>query len=225
MNLKLLLLSILLLGGISAFAQNPQASEIESPMSLGNRPGFVIQVDNVSLKSAENLWYEFVKDEFGSRPRSVKGFDELKAEEAKLKSLSKEQFNLHSSMKASGDNVMLTVWFDMGTTFLNGKDTPNLAETAKAKLVDFYYFVQKDNAKNALKDQEDKLKDAEKALSKLVDDGESINKDIRNYEDKVQEANREKEKNQREQSIAKTAVEEQRLKLEEAKKALEKIGK
>jgi hypothetical protein len=225
MKIKLIFLSLLFISGLSANAQNPNATEIESAMSLGTRPGFTIQVDNVKLKSAENLWYEFVKDEFGSRPRSVKGFDELKAEEAKLKSISKEQFNLHSAMKASGDNVILTIWFDMGTSFLNGKESPNLAETAKAKLVDFYYYVQKDNAKNVIKEQEDKYKDAEKALSRLVDQGESITKDIRNYEDKVQEAKREKEKNINEQTIAKTALEEQRLKLDDAKKALDNIGK
>jgi hypothetical protein len=225
MKIKLIFLSLFFISGFSANAQNPNATEIESAMSLGTRPGFTIQVDNVKLKSAENLWYEFVKDEFGSRPRSVKGFDELKAEEAKLKSISKEQFNLHSAMKASGDNVILTIWFDMGTSFLNGKESPNLAETAKAKLVDFYYYVQKDNAKNVIKEQEDKYKDAEKALSRLVDQGESITKDIRNYEDKVQEAKREKEKNINEQTIAKTALEEQRLKLDDAKKALDNIGK
>jgi hypothetical protein len=225
MKIKLIFLSLLFISGLSANAQNPNATEIESAMSLGTRPGFTIQVDNVKLKSAENLWYEFVKDEFGSRPRSVKGFDELKAEEAKLKSISKEQFNLHSAMKASGDNVILTIWFDMGTSFLNGKESPNLAETAKAKLVDFYYYVQKDNAKNVIKEQEDKYKDAEKALSRLVDQGESITKDIRNYEDKLQEAKREKEKNINEQTIAKTALEEQRLKLDDAKKALDNIGK
>jgi hypothetical protein len=225
MKIKLIFLSLFFISGLSANAQNPNATEIESAMSLGTRPGFTIQVDNVKLKSAENLWYEFVKDEFGSRPRSVKGFDELKAEEAKLKSISKEQFNLHSAMKASGDNVILTIWFDMGTSFLNGKESPNLAETAKAKLVDFYYYVQKDNAKNVIKEQEDKYKDAEKALSRLVDQGESITKDIRNYEDKVQEAKREKEKNINEQTIAKTALEEQRLKLDDAKKALDNIGK
>ena len=225
MKIKLLLLSLLFLNGITAIAQTPKANDIESPMSLGTRPGFTIQIDNVNMKTAENLWFDFLKNEFGSRPHSVKGFDELKVEEAKLKSLSKEQFNLHSSMKASGNNVILTVWFDMGTSFLNAKESPNVAESAKTKLVEFYYLVQKDNANKLINEEEHKFKDAEKALSRLVNEAASISKDILNYEEKIANAKREQEKNISDQSIAKVALEDQRLKLEEAKKAIEKIGK
>lgn len=225
MTIKSTLIALLILSAFNMNAQQPIVTESEMAMSLGARPGFTIKVDNVEMKSAEKLWYDFVKEEFSSRPRSVKGADELMAEEAKIKSLSSDQFNLHSTMKASGNDVILNAWFDMGSSFLNREGNPSGAETAKAKLVDFYYFVQKENAKELLEKEEDKLKDAEKALSRLVDDGESINKDIRNYEDKIEKSKREQEKNKSEQEIAKSALEAQKLVVVDAQKAIEGIRK
>lgn len=225
MTIKSTLIALLILSAFKMDAQEPVVTESEMAMSLGTRPGFSIKVTNVEMKSAEKLWYDFVKDEFGSRPKSVKGADELMATEAKLKSISQEQFNLHSTMKVSGNDVILNVWFDLGSSFLNRTASPSGAETAKAKLIDFHYFVQKENAVKQLEQEEDKLKDAEKALSRLVDDGESINKDIRDYEDRIEKSKREKEKNQSEQDLAKSALEAQKLKVVDSKKAIEVIRK
>ena len=99
---------------------------------------------------------------------------------------------------------------------LNKAGNPSGSETIKAKLVDFYYYVQKENAKKILEQEEDKLKDAEKALSRLVNDGESISKYIHNHEDKIEKAKLEKEKNLSEQVIVKSALEGQKFKVVDA---------
>jgi hypothetical protein len=119
MTIKSTLIALLILSAFNIQAQQPAATESEMAMSLGSRPGFTIKIANVEMKTAEKLWYDFVKDEFGARLKSVKGAEELMAEEAKLKSLNNDQFNLHSTMKVSDDDVILNVWVDIGSAFIN----------------------------------------------------------------------------------------------------------
>jgi len=59
----------------------------------------------------------------------------------------------------------------------------------------------------------------------LINDGESINKDIRDHEDKIEKAKLKKEKNLSEQVIAKSALEAQKLKVVDAQKSIEMIRK
>jgi len=225
MKIKSTLLALLILSAFRLNAQQPEVIESEMPMSLGSRPGFTVKVANIEMKDAEKLWNDYVKNEFSSRLKSLKSTGEFMAEGSKLSSLSKEQFNLYSTITASGNDVLLKVWIDMGNSFLYKEGNPKGTEIVKAKLVDFAFYVRKEDAKKTLQQEEDKLKDAEKVLSRLVNDGESINNDIRNHEDKIERAKHEKEKNRAEQDVAKSALEAQKLKVLDAQKSFEKIGK
>ncbi|MEX1188183.1 MAG: hypothetical protein WED33_02930 [Bacteroidia bacterium] len=209
----------------AALAQNPEITPIDAPMSLGNRPGYSMKILNISEKQTISLWEDFTKDEFGSKAKSVKGADELMAEGAKNKNISSEDFTIYFATKASGKDVVVTVWFDLGSGFLNPEMSSAKNEIAKTKLADFNYAVQRELAKEEIEKEEDKLKDAEKVLSRLVDNSESIQDDIRNYEDKIDKSKRELEKNKTEQDVAKSALDVQTKTLEDAKKALDKIGK
>lgn len=225
MKIRSTLLALLILSAFRLNAQQPEVIESEMPMSLGSRPGFTVKVANIEMKDAEKLWNDYVKNEFSARLKSLKSTGEFMAEGSKLSSLSKEQFNLYSTITASGNDVLLKVWIDMGNSFLNKEGNPEGTEIVKAKLVDFAFYVRKEDAKKILQQEEDKLKDAEKVLSRLVNDGESINNDIRNHEDKIERAKREKEKNRADQDVAKSALEAQKLRVLDAQKSFEKIGK
>lgn len=184
-----------------------------------------MKVEGVSQKIAEKVWEDYVKDEFGAKPKSVKGAKELLAEGAESKNISKQEFNLYSSMTVSGNDIIITAWFDLGASFLNKDVNSASHETAKVKLIEYNYAVKRYLAQEEVEKEEDKLKDAEKALAKVVDDGEDLKEDIRDYEDKAAKAKRELEKNKTDQDVAQKALEAQTKALEEAKIRLEKIGK
>lgn len=210
---------------LQLMAQKPEVSDIEATMSLGTRPAYTTKVKDVSEKKAVQVWEDFLKDEFGAKPKSVKGSDELMAEGAKDKNISKDEFNIYSLTKVSGNDVVITVWFDLGSGFLNKATSSSAHETAKAKLADYNYAVQRYLASEAVEKEEDKLKDAEKVLSRLIDDAESIQKDIRNYEDKIEKAKRDLEKNKTEQDVAKSALDNQTKSLNDSRLFRDKIGK
>jgi hypothetical protein len=221
---KLTLIGMCLIS-LQLMAQKPEVSDIEAAMSLGTRPAYTTKVKDVSEKKAIQVWEDFVKDEFGSKPKSVKGSNELMAEGAKNKSISKEEFTIYSSTIVSGNDVLMTVWFDLGSGFLNKSNNSSAHETAKAKLADFNYAVQRDLAVEAVEKEEDKLKNAEKSLSRIIDDGESIKKDIRNYEDKIEKAKRELEQNIKDQEAAKATLDAQTKSLNDSRLFRDKIGK
>lgn len=206
-------------------AQKPEVESKELEMVLGNRPAYTMKISSTELKTGENLWEDFVKDKCGSKLKSQKGSEQMIAEGCKLKSISSESFNLYSSIKTSGKDLILNVWFDLGQAFLNPEFDRSSSESAKSLLVDFNYVIQKYHAAEKVKLEQEALKDAERVLEKLADRAEDLQKDIRNYEDKISKAKQDLEKNAGEQQSAKASIETKREMLNEAQKNLDKIGK
>lgn len=206
-------------------AQKPEVENVVLEMVLGNRPAYTMKITNTELKTGANLWEDYVKDKCGSKLKSQKGSDQMMAEGCKFKSISSEQFNLYSSIKTSGKDLILNVWFDLGQAFLNPEFDRSSSESAKSLLVDFNYLVQKHHSSEKVKMEEEALKDAERVLEKLADQAEDLQKDIRNYEDKISKAKEDLEKNAGEQQSAKSSIETRREMLNEAQKNLDKIGK
>jgi hypothetical protein len=62
-------------------------------------------------------------------------------------------------------------------------------------------------------------------LADYIDDGESIKKDIRNYEDKIEKAKRELEQNITDQEAAKAVLDNQTKSLNDSRMFRDKIGK
>ena len=165
--MRRLTLVILCFASFQLLAQKPEVNDVEAAMSLGTRPAYTTKVKDVNEKTAVKVWEDFLKVEFGAKQKSVNGSDELMAEGAKDKNISKDEFNIYSLAKVSGNDVVITVWVDLGSGFLNKSTSSSAHETAKAKLADYNYTVQRYLASEAVDKEEDKLKNAEKALSRL----------------------------------------------------------
>jgi hypothetical protein len=224
MNYKSLLLFFFICSFSSAFAQKPEVNSIESEMSLGKRPGFSLMIEQASEKMVRQLWSDYVKSTFDARLKSTKGSDDELAEGASKKGISTEKFNLYSQLKSAGNGVMLTVWFDLGGSFLSKEQSASGAEQAKKILIDFAYTVQREQAQEVVLLKEKEVKEAERTYEKLKKTGESLADDIKSYEQKLETSKLELQKNSEEQVKAKSEIETKREAAAAALKAKEAIG-
>jgi hypothetical protein len=210
---------------LQAFGQKPEISNAVEMMILGERPCYRLKITESEEKSVEKLWETYVRETFGSKLKSQKGAKEMLAEECKLKSVSDKPFNLYASTGQAGKETVVVVWIDLGSAFLTPEYDRKASESVVSLLNEFSYVVKRYYADEQIKMDENSLKQAERVLEKLVSQNEDLIQDIKNYEEKIETAKKELEKNAGEQESAKSLIEKSREKLTGSQSLKEKIGK
>ena len=218
--LSIALGSVLLASDLDA--QINRVSEVEKSMSFGTRPGFAVGFTNTDKRVVEDVWSDFVKENFDSKLKKGKK-DERTAAECNSISVSAGQFTLYSMVEKVGDGTQLTAWFDIGAYFLNRNDDATHTEETKALLTKFYYEVRRAALSLELKAEEDKMKDLDNRLKRLKRDNESLHKDIANYQAKIKKAEEELVQNQKDQETTLVDIERQRGTVEQAQKRRDNV--
>lgn len=208
---------VLGLTGISgSFAQLSFVTEMNKQMSFGSRPGFSISFPNTDPKLVDNVWADFVKNNFrGKLKKGKKG--EKSAIGLQSPSVSAGEFNLYSSLETIGDGAQLDVWFDVGSFFLNRRDDPNRTNETREMLTRFYYEVRRAAVGQEVKSEETRLKELELRQKKLQRDNATLLKDIENYKAKLKKAEEDLIQNQKDQESTIIDIEKQRQNVEQAR--------
>jgi len=220
----LILFLIVFAGAFSSdlSAQINRVSEVEKSMSFGTRPGFAVGFTNTDKRVVEDVWSDFVKENFDSKLKKGKK-DERTAAECNSVSVSAGKFTLYSMVEKVGDGAQLSVWFDIGAYFLNRNDDATHTEETKALLTKFYYEVRRAALTLELKAEEDKMKDLDNRLKRLKRDNESLHKDIANYQAKIKKAEEELVQNQKDQETTLVDIERQRGTVDQAQKRRDNV--
>lgn len=197
-------------------AQGDLVTEIDKSMSFGTRPGFSVSFPNTDRRLVEDVWSDFVKNNFGSKlKRGKKG--EKTAENCRSASVSAGDFTLYSDAESIGDGSRLNIWFDVGRFFLNRNDDASRTSNTKALLTNFYYDVRRAVVGQEVKNEENRLQDLEKQLSRLERDNKNLLRDIENYKERLKKAEDDLVQNQKDQEASLKDIEKQRKAVEEAR--------
>lgn len=219
-NLHFLLIAIAFSAALPA--QN-LVKETEKIMSYGNRPAFQIQFISANDQLVEDRWKVFAKDIFGAKVKRDKKTDEWVATNAKSSAVANQTFTIYAKIERSGNDVLFTAWFDMGSYFLNRRDSPGQTNEAVGLLRQFYYDVRRGVVMGDIKSMEDHIKDMEAHQKKLQRDNEQLRRDIENYKAKIKKAEDDVRQNERDQETTVADMENQHKAIEDARKRLENV--
>lgn len=185
-------------------------------MSFGTRPGFSVGFPNTDQKLVDEVWTDFVKNNFaGKLKKGKKG--EKSAGGLRSTNVSSNEFTLYSKLEKVGDGAQLDVWFDVGPYFLNRRDDATRTNDTKELLTRFYYDVRRAAVGQEVKAEEEKLKEMETKMKKLQRDNTTLNKDIETYKAKLKKAEADLVQNQKDQEATIIDIDKQRQAVEAAR--------
>lgn len=225
MQNKTILLFLLFLGlATAASAQSfGVVQETDRMMSLGSRPGFRLDFANADAGMVEDMWTDFVKKNFGGKLKKDRKTKELSAVGLKSPMVGVDAFTLYTTIEKNGANVILTAFFDKGSSFLNRRDDARSTQEVNNAMRQFYLDVRRAVIGKEMKAQEDKAKEMENRLKKLQKDGDNLRKDIENYKAKIKKAEDDIVQNQKDQEATTVDIENQRRLLEQTRQRMNNV--
>lgn len=179
-----LLLTFMTFSIVAMFAQVREGS---ASMSKGSENAFSLELRSTNQKDVEKAWEKYIKGYKGKVKKDKKS-GELFSDDSQIKDLSSNTVDVYATIVPSGDNTILTVWYDMGGAFLNSEMHGDKVPLAEKMLNDFALSVSTAQVEEQLKEEEKILKDLEKDQKGLEKDKSSLEDDIKKFEQKIVEA-------------------------------------
>ena len=216
MKSMIITLAIILLSTVS-YAQEIVVRDVTSIMSLGERPGFKIEIKDLSQKNAERMWKDYLRDYKAKSSKSEK--NEFYSDDAKISSISKDPIDVYAVFDEKKDITTITVFFDLGNSFIDREHSEY--RSASEFVRQFGVQQVKAVAEEKLKDEEKALKELEKDLGNLEKENEKLNKKIKDCQETIKEAEKDLKNNAKDQDKKKSDISNQKKNVETAKK---KVG-
>ncbi|CAN5562558.1 hypothetical protein BH11BAC1_BH11BAC1_04100 [soil metagenome] len=200
-QLFILILSVTFLFLNSVFAQDSlHVSQAEKQMSRGIHNGFSVDIPQARLKDVVNAWKKYIKR--GDNKASVENNeDEYQISGTALTNISAQPMNVYAQIKEVEKAIRLTAYFtpDDSNYISNAVNGDEVYATERL-MKDFARMQYRLAVENELNKETEDLKKMENEKEDLINDNEKANKNINEYERKIDRANSEIEKNKSEQS-------------------------
>lgn len=215
-SLLLLLASATISSAQFGTAATDVVVETEKMMSFGSRNGFKIDFPGSSTSLIETEWKKWAKQHHSANLKKDSKSGELVAHGLKTKMMG-DNYSVYSKVEKTTSGAQLMVWFDLGSSFLNTKDNPDLAKEAKNALRQFYYDCRRATVGEDAKAEENKLKEMEKKQKVLQETNLTLQKSIEGYKARIKKAEEDLAKNTLAQETNLSDMEAQRKKIEQIK--------
>ncbi|MCB0667780.1 MAG: hypothetical protein KDC80_18255 [Saprospiraceae bacterium] len=207
MKFKLsLLLAMYLLSHYPLLSQD--IDEMMASMSLGDHNAVILHMP-YEAKFAEDIWKDYLKD-FKGKTKKVKRSDELFTDDANVSYISNNTVDIYSLIESKGDGSELKMWMDLGGGFVDSENFPDAFEGVRVFLQGFEKQLKIEDIKIELKNEENRMKDLERDLSKLERLNEKYHKEIEDWKAKIAENESLIDTNVKDQSDLKATIEEQK---------------
>jgi len=207
---------------LGANAQKISVKDGSERFANGSHNAYTTFIYEINKDDAESKWKSFLKDFKNEKVKSEKG--EIVGDNVLIKDWGNNPVDVYATFEEDKKTkvVIMHVAFDLGGAYLTGSDGDKhkMAE----KLIKEFAIK---TTKEAL---EDKVKDQEKALSKLEDNQKELEKDNKNaksdiesYKEKIKKSEDDINKNEADQTKKKAEIEAQKKVVEEVKSVINKI--
>lgn len=216
MKAHILLIFFVLSAGLTL---NAQIKEQTIKMSEGNNNALSLEIPNVSDKLVNEVWKDYLKDFYDSKPKWNRKTDEWFADDADIAALGLgNTVDIYATVEERKENVVLNMWVNLGGAYLNSKDHRERYTEAEKMLMRFGLEVARVKTEDELEDEQDQLKELQKELSRLKSYNERYHKEIERAKEAIKKAEQDIVDNEKEQEQMLKTIEEQ----EAAIKAVEK---
>lgn len=228
------LLCILILVFNMALLTNAQMNvsivEENRSMSKGSFNALVLNLPGTTAKQVQKTWNKFIKD-YKGKVKYDKKTGENFSDNSIIKEMSENTVDIIGKVLEKGtEGTELTVWFNLGVTYLSSKDYPERYPAGEKVLKNFAMLVSADMIAAQLKEEEKKLKDLEDELktlekAKASEDANILKQQeiIAKAEANIKESEDTLEQNKEEQDTQNTEITTQTKIIEEIKQQLKKI--
>lgn len=199
--------------------------------SKGSQPCLVLNIPNTSADKVRDTWESFIKSYKGKTDYNKKD-KEVFTDDALIKEMSENTVDIIARVDEIEKGSELTVWFNLGVTFLSQKEFSKQFDVARKLLEKFSDKLSADLLEELLKEQEKILKKLEGDYKDLEKDEEKRKKDIVEYketirkmEENIKKAEEDVKIKIEEKAKKKTEVEDQTKKVNEVKNDIKKSQK
>jgi len=199
-----------------------QISEDAVTLSLGEQNAFVVEHPGANKKMVTKIMEKALK-EYGKVKRNKKA-KEWNCLQCSVPGISGET-NVYFKIREGKGMITSYVAYDDGTQFISSANSPEAADRISKQLTFVGYDVTRAVISNELKNEEKSLKDRNKEQEKLEKKNKDLHNDIADYEKKIKEAEAAIEKNLQEQEDKKMEIEKQINVVEEVTDRLNNVGK
>jgi hypothetical protein len=214
-----LFLAFMVFGISASFAQ---IKEAPTAMSKGTNNAFSLELRTTVQKDVEKSWEKYIKG-FKGKVKKDKKSGQILADNSTMENLSSNTVDVYSTVRSSGENTILTVWYDLGGAYLNSAMHGDKIAAVEKMLNDFALSVSIASVEEDLKEQQKVLKDLDKDQKGLVKDKESKESDIAKFEQKILEAKEAIKQNLEAQKNKQIAIETQKKVVSDIETILKKL--
>jgi flagellar biosynthesis GTPase FlhF len=202
---------------VTFLAQSQQkisVKETNENIGGGSHNALTVTIYGASQKDVAKAW----KDELKKMGAKVQEKKEIFGDDALIKSLSENTFDIYSKVEESGEGVItLIVAVDLGGAFMNSSQHPDFFRYFKDKLYEFAVNQTKAAIAKELKEAQKEEEKLNSEYENLIKEKEKLEKAIKEYEEKIKEAKENIEKNKKQQE----EIQKQIVKQKEVVKAIE----
>ncbi len=203
------------------FAQQKiKVKAVTEKMSQGYKQGLSVTIPEAEEREVSKEWKKELKD-FGGKISNNKG--EIFSDDATIKEISSNTIDIYSIISQNGDNVDLTVFFDLGGAFISAEDNSSQYLKADAIMERFAVSAAKTAVSNQVDIASKELKDLENDHEKLLKDKENLQKNIEQWKKDIEKAQADIKTNEKDQESKKVAIETQSKNIAKLKDKLNAI--
>ncbi len=198
--------------------------------SKGSFNALVMDLPGTTEKNVVKAWSKFMK-KFKGKTKFDRKTNETTCDDATIKDMSDNTVDIIAKVEARGtDGTAITVWFNLGASYLSSKDYSDRYPAGEKMLKDFANAVSADMIEEELKAAEKLLKELEDKLKKLEKDQAQRKKDIEDYkativkmEENIKTAEEDIKTNEKDQEETTLTIEEQKKVVEDIQKRLDSV--
>ncbi|MEO8088558.1 MAG: hypothetical protein ABI763_17200 [Bacteroidota bacterium] len=175
-------------------------SQAEKQMSRGIHNGFSVDIPQARLKDVVNAWKKYIKR--GDNKASVENNeDEYQITGTALTNITPQPMNVYAQIKEVEKAIRLTAYFTPDdSNYISSVVNGDQVYATERLMKDFARMQYRLAVENELNKETENLKNMENEKEDLINDNEKANKNINEYERKIDRANSEIESNKTEQS-------------------------
>lgn len=215
---------LLFLFAIPLFLQ-AQITEEQRSMINGVNAALVLELPDTEERLVKKWWSSYMRD-YDSRPKRVKGSDELLSAGADIIAIGGSGgVNVYSRLEQIGATTINTVWFDLGEEmgYLSSIGDSGKYIEAEKFLMRFALYVTKEKIQIELAEEEKEMKQLTNDLTKLEREKTSYEREIEQAKERIKRAEANIITNLDNQEKAKDDIDNQQETIEDVKKRLNEM--
>ncbi|GIV43710.1 MAG: hypothetical protein KatS3mg035_0833 [Bacteroidia bacterium] len=205
-------------------AQNLRVEEVVENMSKGTQKGLAIEIPEVSEDFLLKEFKDWI-DKFKGKTKLDKKNNEVFSDDAFLKELSANTFDVYGKVINKGKSQRLVMFIDLGGAFLNTQMHADKYKIMEGHLLEFGKSVIKNDLKNRLDEAEEVLKKLEKEKKDLEQEQSKSLKNIEEAKNTIKKEEENIEANKKKQAEKDKQISEQIKVVENLKNEYQKVKK